>query len=189
MKPFVPMCVETGSMEELHWYAIRAFWNRTSRLIAQAEDAGFRTYYAFHTVKRDVDGRKEIKEEPLVPALFFIRCPVKWLQEFKRLHASEMMVYNDVPQGKPAPIRDKEMETFIMVTSAHDSGNSVEYIGEPKPQFVQGDLVRVTQGIYKGVQGVVKRIKKDRKLIVAITGVAMVAISHIPMDILEKVEE
>lgn len=189
MKHFVPMCAEPNPVEELHWYALRAFRSSTATLIEEAEKAGMRTYYATHTVKHDMDGRQVVKEEPLVPSLFFVRCPEKWLQEFKYRHVSRMRVYTDVPGGKPAPIRDKEMDVFIMVTSAHDSGNSIEYIGEPKPQFVQGDVVRVTQGIYKGVQGVVKRIRKDRKLIVAITGVAMVAISHIPMDILEKVEE
>ena len=33
------------------------------------------------------------------------------------------------------------------------------------------------------------RIKKDRKLLVAITGVAVVAISHIPMCYLEKLDQ
>ena len=78
---------------------------------------------------------------------------------------------------------------FILVTSAQNDKGGVEYLGDPKPQYMQGDLVRVTEGLYKGAQGVVKRIKKDRKLIIAITGVAMVAISHIPMCYLEKVEE
>ena len=51
----------------------------------------------------------------------------------------------------------------------------------------EGDVVRVTEGLYKGATGIVKRIRKDRKLLVAISGVAVVAISHIPMCYLEKV--
>jgi len=56
--------------------------------------------------------------------------------------------------------------------------------------FAYGDLVRVrvTDGIYKGAEGIVKRIKRDRKLLVAVEGVAVVAISNIPMACLEKID-
>ena len=79
------------------------------------------------------------------------------------------------------------MEAFIMVTSVHNNNAQDIEVLEPKPQYATGDLVRVTDGVYKGATGIVKRIKKDRKLLVAITGVAVVAISHIPMCYLEKV--
>ena len=48
--------------------------------------------------------------------------------------------------------------------------------------------MRVIDGIYKGAEGIVKRIRRDRKLLVAVNGVAIVAISHIPMQFLEKIE-
>lgn len=174
--------------QEIRWYALRAFWNKTEALMREAREAGFRTYYAMKTEERIKSEKLDYEDVPLIPALFFVQCPVNWLQDFKQKHYSQLYIYTDVPGGKPAPIRDAEMEMFIMVTSKQSDGCSVEYLGEPKPQYVQGDLVRVTEGIYKGAQGVVKRIKKDRKLVVAITGVAVVAISHIPMCYLEKVE-
>ena len=198
MKPSVPMSAEavppmdTDNLnpvaDEVRWYALRAFRNKTQPLMREAQEAGFRTYYAVRTEEGFDSGRLEYMDKPLVPALFFIQCPLNWLQEFRNRHFGEMMVYTDSPGGKPAPIRDKEMEVFILVTSAQNDKGGVEYLGDPKPQYMQGDLVRVTEGLYKGAQGVVKRIKKDRKLIIAITGVAMVAISHIPMCYLEKVE-
>ena len=49
--------------------------------------------------------------------------------------------------------------------------------------------MRVIDGIYKGAEGVVKRIRKDRKLLIAVTGVAVVAVSHIPQSYLEKIEK
>ena len=182
------LMVQGGADEEVRWYALRAFWNKTQPLMREAQEAGFRTYYAVRTIDSVESGQLEYKDEPYIPALFFVRCTSTWLQEFRYRHYCEMRVYTDKPGGKPAPIRDEEMDMFILVTSARSDGANVEYIGDPKPQYVQGDLVRVTEGLYKGAQGVVKRIRKDRKLIVAISGVAMVAISHIPMCYLEKVE-
>jgi len=154
-------------MDDSRWYALRAFRNRTQSLMTQVQEAGHRVYYS-----------------NCLSTIFFIHCPVEWLTEFKKSHLSDFMIYGD-SEGKPAPIRDREMESFIMVTSV-SYGQDIEVL-EPKPQYAVGEQVRVTDGIYKGATGIVKRIKKDRKLLVAINGVAVVAISHIPMQYLEKV--
>ena len=73
---------------------------------------------------------------------------------------------------------------FILVTS---SGDGLEYVGEHL-NFKPGEKVRVIEGPFKGAEGIIKRIKKDRKLLVAIQGVVVVAISHIPSQFLEKIE-
>ena len=174
--------------QEIRWFAVRAFWNKTQALMREAQEAGFRTYYAMKTEECIKSEKLDYEDVALIPALFFIQCPVEWLQDFKQKHYSQLYVYTDVPGGKPAPIRDQEMEMFIMVTSARNNngGHDIEVL-EPKPQYAQGDVVRVTEGLYKGATGIVKRIRKDRKLLVAISGVAVVAISHIPMCYLEKV--
>ena len=157
-------------MEDARWYALRAFWNKAQPLMRQAQEAGHRVYYA-----------------DCLSNIFFIHCPVEWLVSFKKSHLSDFMIYTEAGGSKPAPIREQEMDTFIMVTSVQYNNPDIEVL-EPKVQYAQGDQVRVTDGIYKGAIGTVKRIKKDRKLIVAITGVAVVAISHIPMCYLEKIE-
>lgn len=174
--------------DEVRWYALRAFWNKTQPLMREANEAGYRTYYAIRTVDNINEGKLEYNDEPLVPSLFFIQCHLSWLTEFKQRHFNQFMIYTDIPGGKPAPIRDEEMDIFIRVTSVqNNNGNDIEIL-EPKPQYATGDLVRVTEGLYKGTTGIVKRIRKDRKLLVAISGVAVVAISHIPMCYLEKIE-
>ena len=154
-------------MDDLRWYALRAFRNKTQPLMRDAQEAGHRVYYA-----------------NCLSTIFFIHCPLEWLTEFKNSHLTDFMIYGDA-SGKPSPIRDREMESFIMVTSV-SYDQDIEVL-EPKPQYAVGEQVRVTDGIYKGATGIVKRIKKDRKLLVAINGVAVVAISHIPMQYLEKV--
>jgi transcription antitermination factor NusG len=55
-------------------------------------------------------------------------------------------------------------------------------------QYHEGDLVRVTEGPFKGAVGHIKRIKKDRRLIVSISGIAAVATSYIHPQFLETVK-
>ena len=47
----------------------------------------------------------------------------------------------------------------------------------------------MTDGLYKGTEGYVKRVRHARKVLVAIKGVAVVALSNIPLDYLEKINE
>lgn len=54
-------------------------------------------------------------------------------------------------------------------------------------EFLTGQRVRVLDGPLKGAEGVVKRLKGDRRLIVSISGVAAVATSYIPPSNLEKI--
>ena len=97
------------------------------------------------------------------------------------------MYYTEAGSNHPGPISDEEMRSFILVTSA-DAGRNVRYFGADAPEYHTGDRVRVTDGIYKGAEGYIKRIKKDRKLIVSVTGVAVVAVSYIHPDYLEKIQ-
>ena len=50
----------------------------------------------------------------------------------------------------------------------------------------RGERVRVTGGLYEGAEGYIKKVRSDRKLIVEIRGVAVVAVSYIEPQYLEK---
>ena len=69
---------------------------------------------------------------------------------------------------------------------SHLDGRDVEYVSQTF-DFKPGERVRVTEGPFKGAQGVIKRIKKDRKLLVSINGIVVVAVSHIPGQFLERI--
>jgi ribosomal protein L24 len=50
-----------------------------------------------------------------------------------------------------------------------------------------GDRVVVTDGPFKGAEGHIRRIKKDRRLVVAIAGVVAVATTYIHPSMLKKI--
>ena len=158
-------------MDDSRWFALRAFRNKTQSLMREAQETGHHVFYA-----------------DCLSTIFFVKCPVAWLKEFKQSHLSDFMFYTDTTKKEPAPIRDKVMQNFILVTTAQYDNPDLEIL-EPDVKYVKGDLVRVTDGLYKDAIGTVKRIKKDRKLVVSIPGVAVIAISHIPLCYLEKIDK
>ena len=78
------------------------------------------------------------------------------------------------------------MAVFMLVTSA--SPDKYEILGPDEAKYHTGELVRVTSGPFEGLEGRVKRIKKDRRLVVCITGVVAVATVHIDPRLLEPVD-
>jgi hypothetical protein len=74
---------------------------------------------------------------------------------------------------------------FLFVCTAGEQG--LTYLGDDRPEYHQGDRVRVIDGPFKGAEGHIKRIKKDRRLVVTVSGVAAVATSYIHPSLLEVV--
>lgn len=171
----------------LHWYALKVFYNRVVYMKSLQDMEGIETYVPMHTVEDYGKGRLTYEEKQLIPSLMFVRCTESWLQELKRNHPGDFMFYTEAESRRPGVIPDAEMRSFILVTSA-DAGRNVKYFGADAPEYHTGDRVRVIDGIYKGAEGYIKRIKKDRKLIVSVTGVAVVAVSYIHPDFLEKID-
>ena len=168
------------------WYAMRVFFNNIFKVRDEMEAAGARTYMAMKTVRETVQGRTVVRKVQLAPSLLFVECSKKELTDYCALHPGRMMLYRSVLGREPEPIEREEMEMFIKVTSAAQETQDIDFLGR-EFEFRPGDKVRVTGGLYKGAEGYIKRIKKDRKLIVAVSGVAVVALSHIPQEFLERV--
>ena len=179
--------------DPLNWYAIRAFKRKVMGIKEDFEKMNFKTYMAMRSVEYEDGGHLKYKDVEIIPQLLFVCCPQRELDAYKETHDKDFMVYRHkvldkggFPVLKPAPIPEAQMKAFIFITST-GNGKDIEYFGDIMPHFEEGSRVRVTDGIYKGATGFVKRIKRDRKLLVAIEGVAVVAISNIPMSYLQKI--
>ena len=155
--------------EKIGWYAVKVFYNRLSPILDILEDSSIRSFVP----------------EGLIPSLLFMQTTELYVRSFQEQNYSRAWVYSDPITHRPSVIPTKEMDIFIFVVTAGAQG--LLYLGEDKPEYHIGDRVRVTDGPFKGAEGHIKRIKKDRRLIITVAGVAAVATSFIHPDFLEKV--
>ncbi|MBO4566019.1 MAG: UpxY family transcription antiterminator [Bacteroidales bacterium] len=128
----------------------------------------------------------EYYAQNLIPSYLFIRTDEATIKRFANKQFGYIYLYCDRVTHKPSVVPDREIEIFRIVTQAAQSG--LEFLDGNPEKYKVGDLVRVTDGPFKGAEGYVKRIKKDRRLVVIISGIAAVATSFIPPELLEKVE-
>lgn len=154
----------------MNWYAVKVFFNRLAPVLQDMQTAGIECF--------DSSG--------VVPSLLFLRCEGEWLERYAYDHWQQLMPYRSMATKKPLPIPDREMSVFRFVVTAGKQG--LELLGDDRPEYHLGDRVMVTDGPFKGAEGHIYRIRRDRRLVVAITGVVAVATTYIHPSLLRKIE-
>lgn len=153
------------------WYATKVYYNRVQPLIAEARELGLEFF-----APTDVIG-----------SLLFLHCTEEEVLRFVSERWQKLWLYRETDSRKPAAIPDREMEVFrFVVTAGHDG---LEVLGDDRPEYHEGDRVVVTDGPFKGAEGHIKRIKRDRRLVVTIRGVVAVATTYIHPSLLRRVGE
>ena len=153
------------------WYAIKVYYNRVQPLIAECKEARMEFFAPTDIIK----------------SLLFVRCTETEVLRLVAESDVKMWVYRNTEGTKPATIPDHEREVFRFVVTAGREG--LELLGDDKPEYHIGDRVVVTGGPFKGAEGHIKRIKRDRRLVVTIPGIVAVATTYIHPSLLRKVDE
>ncbi len=171
---------------------MRVTYSRELKVQAVLRQLGIES---FVPMRRGVTHGKEGLHFGLVPAihnLIFVRSTQEALSELKRgreeLASLRYMTrpLSETPNKHEIIIvRDTEMENFIRVASVTD--DRVMFLDSAVDEQV-GKRVRITDGYFAGVEGVVRRIKKNKHVVVSIEGCASVAIAYVPKQSLMIVD-
>ena len=200
------------------WYAIKVFFNKVFQMEDILSDMELETYLPVQKDKLkgqeylkvskrlslvDANHRKDSRyiqegpiiyeRKPLVASLIFLRAADDEILSVDARLKDEMIlgrllgfIYKTADFKKWATIPDKQMESFRLLTE--NGGDGLTFYTANLVKLAQGDKVRVIDGPLKGAEGYIKRIKKDRRLLVCVEGVIAVASSYIPDRMLEKIE-
>ena len=155
-----------GLVPKFHWFAARLISGEAVIAKQLAIDGihCYRTKYA--------------------PGILFLRCTSAYASGMITSFWGRIFFYLDPERKFPAPIPEKEMNNFILVTSV---SNDLIILKDVTADFLKGDRVRVTGGLFQGAEGVIKRIKGDRRLIVSVDCLTAVATCFIRPEFLEKI--
>lgn len=171
------------SDEKFGWYAMNVFFNRVNNMASFLDKEGVEYYVPTKTVESFKDGQKVYEKKQLVASLLFIRCAQQFFEYLKKRYGDSFYVYSDFESKQPKLIPDKEMNSFMLVTSVPDMG--MELLPNDSFDYKIGDHVKVIDGVFKGAEGYIRRIQGRKRLIVSIEGIAIVATSYIPQSFLE----
>ena len=195
-----------------NWYALKVFFGKVFEYEARLGDMGLETYIpvrkdllkgedhmrAMRRLATPDDRRRDnqfeqagpliYKRVPVVSSLLFVHAPKCRLKEIEDCIKDKGFVYKTADRKTDAVIPDKQMAMFQLVCSSGAEG--LEFFADDDlTRYKAGDRVRVLEGPLQGAEGYIKRIRKDRRLLVAIEGFIAVATSFIPPQFLEKVPD
>ena len=202
------------TMEEskLNWYALKVFYGKVFDIEAKLADMDLETYIpvrkdllkgeehmrALRRLATPDDRRRDnqfvqagpliYKRVPIVTSLLFVRAPKERVKEIEDTVKDKGFIYRTADRKGEAVIPDKQMAMFQLVCSSGAEGLEF-FADDDMTRYRTGDRVRVLEGPLQGAEGYIKRIRKDRRLLVAIEGFIAVATSFIPPQFLEKVPE
>ena len=209
--------MQAENLPDRSWYAVKVFFNKVFRMEDILSDKGLETYLPVQKVQLKgqahmvaarrlaqtdeyhrgdaryiQEGPVIYERRPLVTSLIFVKAsPEEILQVSDRLRDEQIMgrslgfVYKTADWKEYAAIPDKQMETFRLVVESGQSG--LEFYSADEFVLKEGDKVKVLEGPLAGAEGYIKRIRKNRRLLVCIEGVIAVATSYIPEKYLERI--
>ena len=93
----------------------------------------------------------------------------------------------DRETNRPLIVPDSQMHSFIAVSGNYEE--QIVYLDPALTSLRKGDRVRIIGGVFEGVEGIVIRVKGDRRVSVCIKGIMAVATAYIHPYMIELIPD
>lgn len=175
------------SKDEQCWFAVRVTYSREMVLKKYLDRFGIENFVPMCYSEASVRNQRGRVLVPVIHNLVFIRCSRAELIRIKTETEGRLPVRYilDRETHQPLIIPSKQMQDFIAVAGTLDE--QLIYLDPTETSLKKGDKVRITGGLFAGVEGVMMRIRGDRRIVVAVTGMMAVATAFIHPSLLEKI--
>ena len=170
----------------MNWYVFRASYGREDRAADFLIENGTFAYVAKRYAYKMVKGKPRKVLEPLIPNLLFAYTTEEKAEEYvKKTPELVYLTYyynhcetDDYKKNPPLTVSYKEMENFILATC--NRSEHLKFVTESQCHYKGGETVRITDGIFKGVEGKVARVSGQQRVIVSLSKVGLVSTAYIP---------
>lgn len=171
------------------WFPMRVTYSRELKVKAELERLEIENFIPM-TYKL-VDSENPHRE--LVPAinnLIFVRSTQERISHLKLsnevLHPLRYMLDQTAQKTHTImTVTDRQMENFMRVASRTD--NSVIFLNGENYVGKEGRRVKIIGGIFEGVTGVIRRVKRCKRVVVELEGIASVAIVFVSAVMLKEI--
>ena len=175
------------------WFPMRVTYQREMKVKAELDRLGIENFVPmrYKVVESQNDGDTELRRV-LVPAisnLIFVRSTQERVSELKRRNEvleplRYMMDHTAAGEHAIMMVADRKMENFMRVASRTD--DSVMFLDNETVIGKEGKRVEIMGGTFEGVTGVIRRVKRCKRVVVEIEGVASVAIAYVRAELLKE---
>lgn len=142
-----------------------------------------KTVYKYHNSKKD---KGEILK-PTISGLIFIQGNVDEIKSYLRANFSDFFLAKDCCTQSTAVISDDTMQPFMRISESNPT--RIRVLLNPIDKYSEGrSRVRFTSGIFRGCEGYIVRMNRDRKLVMQMGNMTL-AVGNIQREQFENIEE
>ena len=176
-----------------HWYALRCTYGREKAAYDYFVAKGIIAFYPTTNAVIIINGKRKIVEESRLPNIFFAFGTEEQIKTFVYDNVNLPFLrfyYRHVHVGckinkTPLIVPDYQMESLKIICAA-DMDNTIVSLTEV-PKFEKGQLVRVVDGAFKGVIGIVARWQGQQRVGVVVEGLVTMVTAYVPSAFLEEI--
>lgn len=183
--------VEYAPLPSRGWFVMRASYGREQKASDYMVEHGTLTFLPKHLVNKQRNGKNVTVAEPLVPNILFVYASREQADEYVKNtpQLSFLSYYYDhfrQEEGKNPPlvVPDSEMRNFVLATTTNSL--HVRLVQPEHCHFKSGDIVKVVDGPFVGVKGLVARVAGQQRVVVTLKGLCSVATAYVPSAFLQK---
>ena len=174
-----------------NWFPMRVTYSRELKVKAELDRLDIENFVPM-TYKL-IDGDTDNPRRELVPAinnLIFVHSTQERISHLKlsneTLEPLRYMIDQTAQKAHTImTVPDRQMENFMRVASRTD--DSVMFLDDETVVGKEGKHVEIMGGAFEGVTGVIRRVKRCKRVVVEIEGVASVAIAFVPVEWLKEI--
>ena len=176
-----------------HWYALRTTYGREKKAYDYLTAKGITAFYPTTNVVKLIKGKRKVVTESRLPNIFFAYGTEEQLKSFVYDNVNLPFLrfyYRHVHVGRriekiPMIVPDYQMDSLKIICAA-DADNTIVSLVEV-PKFEKGQLVRVTDGAFKGVIGRVARWQGQQRVCVVVEDLVTVVTAYVPSAFIELI--
>lgn len=169
-----------------NWYAIKTLkdFKAEEELAPKCDDVFFPT-------NRILKPNGEYKRKAVIPHVLFIKTSRENALAMERegrrspFDSIPFWIFR-YPQNPEAQVISQKSIDLLKMLTSDDTSQCRVYT---PAVFTPGERVRIIGGLYEGYEGFVKRINRDRRVVVEIEGICMVILPFIHPDLLQKLPD
>ena len=172
------------------WFPMRVTYSREMQVKRELDRLEIVNFVPMTYQLTDADTDHPHRE--LVPAinnLIFVQSTQERISGLKSsnelLHPLRYMMDHTAERAHTImTVSDAKMENFMRVASMTD--DSVMFLNDDTVVGKEGKHVMIMGGAFKGVTGVIRRVKRCKRVVVGLEGIAAVAIAFVPASLLKE---
>ena len=175
-----------------HWYALRTTYGREKKAYDYLTAKGITAFYPTTNIVKLIKGKRKNVTESRLPNIFFAYGTEEQLKEYVYDNVNLPFLrfyYRHIHEGNriiktPLIVPDNQMDSLKIICAADADNTFVSLVKVPK--FEKGQLVKVIDGVFKGVVGRVARWQGQQRVGVVVDDLVTVVTAYVPRAFLEE---